>query len=176
MATEIVANLSPAYLSKRRSIRYKLDVPLRVIVQKEETTLVRDGRGTELSECGMFVMARVELGVGEEVEIEFTLPYSGEPIRVSGVVRNRNGYRHGCEFIGRSWRRKRAVCEVLADPCREKVVENGLRTSRLIEKADPPSSNPDQCASWLTSLTANLERWPPLPFSAARLQLEQVLA
>ena len=99
MATEIVANLSPAYLSKRRSIRYKLDVPLRVIVQKEETTLVRDGRGTELSECGMCVMAGVELGVGEEVEIEFTLPYSGEPIRVSGAVRNRNGYRYGCEFI-----------------------------------------------------------------------------
>ena len=99
MATEIVANLSPAYLSKRRSIRYKLDVPLRVIVQKEETTLVRDGRGTELSDCGMCVMAGVELGVGEEVEIEFTLPYSGEPIRVSGAVRNRNGYRYGCEFI-----------------------------------------------------------------------------
>jgi hypothetical protein len=23
----------------------------------------------------------------------------GEPIRVSGAVRNRNGYRYGCEFI-----------------------------------------------------------------------------
>jgi hypothetical protein len=116
MATEIVANLSPAYLSKRRSIRYKLDVPLRVIVQKEETTLVRDGRGTELSECGMCVMAGVELGVGEEVEIEFTLPYSGEPIRVSGVVRNRNGYRYGCEFIpdGQGERNDVArLCEVL---------------------------------------------------------------
>jgi hypothetical protein len=44
-------------------------------------------------------MAGVELGVGEEVEIEFTLPYSGEPIRVSGAVRNRIGYRYGCEFI-----------------------------------------------------------------------------
>jgi PilZ domain len=99
MATEIIADLTPSYLSKRRSVRYKLDVPLRVIVQKKETTLVRDGRGTELSECGMCVMAGVELGVGEEVEIEFTLPYSGEPIRVSGAVRNRVGYRYGCEFI-----------------------------------------------------------------------------
>jgi hypothetical protein len=44
-------------------------------------------------------MAGVELRVGEEVEIEFTLPYSAEPIRVSGAVRNRNGYRYGCEFI-----------------------------------------------------------------------------
>jgi hypothetical protein len=48
----------------------------------------------------------VELGVGEEVEIEFTLLYSGEPIRVSGAVRNRNGYRYGCEFIPDGQREK----------------------------------------------------------------------
>jgi hypothetical protein len=47
----------------------------------------------------MCVLVGVELKVGGEVEIEFTLPYSGEPIRVSGAVRNRNGYRYGCEFI-----------------------------------------------------------------------------
>ena len=44
-------------------------------------------------------MAGVELNVGEGLEIEFTLPYSSEPIRVSGAVRNRVGYRYGCEFI-----------------------------------------------------------------------------
>jgi hypothetical protein len=98
MATKVAAGLSPAYQSKRRSIRYKLDVPLRVIFHKQDTTLIRDGRGTEISEYGMCVMAGVELKFGEEVEIEFTLPYSGEPIRVPGAVRNRNGYRYGCEF------------------------------------------------------------------------------
>lgn len=99
MVTEIVASLSPAYLNKRRAVRYKLDVPLRVILHKLDATLVRDGRGTEISELGMCVMAGVELGVGEELEIEFTLPYTSEPIRVSGAVRNRDGYRYGCEFI-----------------------------------------------------------------------------
>ena len=98
MATDIVAGLSPAYPTKRRSIRYKLDVPLRVIFHKQDATLIREGRGTEISEYGMCVMAGVELKFGEEVEIEFTLPYSGEPIRVPGAVRNRNGYRYGCEF------------------------------------------------------------------------------
>jgi PilZ domain len=61
-------------------------------------------------------MAGVELVLGEEVEIEFTLPYSGEPIRVSGAVRNRNGYRYGCEFIpdGQGERNDVArLCEVL---------------------------------------------------------------
>ena len=98
MATEIVAGLSPTYQSKRRSIRYKLDVPLRVILHKQDATLLRDGRGTEISEYGMCIMTGLELKLGEEVEIEFTLPYSGEPIRVAGAVRYRDGYRYGCEF------------------------------------------------------------------------------
>jgi hypothetical protein len=99
MATEIVASSSPSYLSKRRAVRYKLDVPLRIILRKSDAVLIRDGRGTELSDRGMCVMAGVELGIGEELGIEFTLPFSGEPIRVSGSVRNRAGYRYGCEFI-----------------------------------------------------------------------------
>ena len=80
-------------------MRYKLDVPLRVIVQKHGGSVIREGRGTEISECGMRVMAGVELAVGEGLEIEFSLPYSSEPIRVSGAVRNREGYRYGCEFM-----------------------------------------------------------------------------
>jgi hypothetical protein len=99
VAIEIVAGLSPTYENRRRSIRYKLDVPLRVILHKQDTALIREGRGTELSERGMCVMAGLELSIGKEVEIEFTLPYSGEPIRVSAAVRNRDGYRYGCEFI-----------------------------------------------------------------------------
>ncbi|MGA2233928.1 MAG: PilZ domain-containing protein [Terriglobales bacterium] len=98
MAGEIVAGLSSTCQGKRRSIRYKLDVPLRVILHKQDATLLRDGRGTEISEYGMCIMAGVELKLGEEVGIEFTLPYSGEPIRVSGAVRYRDGYRYGCEF------------------------------------------------------------------------------
>ena len=98
MAGEIVAGLSSTCQGKRRSIRYKLDVPLRVILHKQDATLLRDGRGTEISEYGMCIMTGLELKLGEEVEIEFTLPYSGEPIRVAGAVRYRDGYRYGCEF------------------------------------------------------------------------------
>jgi hypothetical protein len=97
--TEIAVGLSASYQTKRRSIRYKIDVPLRVILHERDKTLIREGRGTELGEFGMCVLVGMELKVGGEVEIEFTLPYSGEPIRVSGAVRNRKGYRYGCEFI-----------------------------------------------------------------------------
>ena len=98
MDSEIAVGLSSSYPTKRRAVRYKLDVPLRVILHQEDKTLVREGRGTELGEFGMCVLVGMELKVGGEVEIEFTLPYLSEPIRVSGAVRNRKGYRYGCEF------------------------------------------------------------------------------
>ena len=83
----------------RRWRRHRLDVPIRVIVHTESKTSVFQGRGNELSEGGMAVTAGVELRPGDETEIEFTPPYSGVPIRIRGVVRNRSGYRYGMEFL-----------------------------------------------------------------------------
>jgi hypothetical protein len=47
----------------------------------------------------MALTAGVELKPGDEIEIEFTPPYSSSPIRISGAVRNRAGYRYGIEFV-----------------------------------------------------------------------------
>jgi PilZ domain len=83
----------------RRWPRYHLDVPIRVIVHIAHKTTVIVGRGNELNEGGLAVTAGVELRLGDEAEIEFTPPYSGSPIRIRGVVRNRSGYRYGMEFV-----------------------------------------------------------------------------
>ena len=53
----------------------------------------------EMGEGGMCLLTDVELGLGDEIEVEFIPPYSGEPIRVRSEVRNRNGYRYGVEFV-----------------------------------------------------------------------------
>ena len=47
----------------------------------------------------MALTAGLELKPGDETEIEFTPPYSGTPIRIRGIVRNRSGYRYGMEFV-----------------------------------------------------------------------------
>ncbi|MBZ5598100.1 MAG: PilZ domain-containing protein [Acidobacteriia bacterium] len=83
----------------RRWRRYKLDVPVRVIVHTPDKTKLYDGRGNELSEGGMAVTAGAELKPGGEIAVEFTPAYSGGPIRVRGTVRNRTGYRYGVEFL-----------------------------------------------------------------------------
>ena len=82
----------------RRWTRHKLDVPVRVIVHLEDKSRVISGRGKEISEGGMAVFAGVELRVGDKIEVEFTPPYGG-PIRVQGMVRNRQGYSYGVEFF-----------------------------------------------------------------------------
>jgi len=83
----------------RRWRRLHLDLPIRVIVHRPSKTSVIVGRGNELNEGGMALTAGVELNPSDETEIEFTPPYSGMPIRIRGVVRNRAGYRYRMEFV-----------------------------------------------------------------------------
>lgn len=94
---------------RRRWQRRHLDVPIRVIVHSPSKTSVFVGRGNELSEGGMAVTAGVELKTGDEAEIEFTPPYSGGPIRIRGIVRNRAGYRYGMEFVAEGEQEKESV-------------------------------------------------------------------
>jgi hypothetical protein len=83
----------------RRWMRHKIDVPIRLIVSRSLKTRVVPGRGKELSEGGMALTAGVELKPGDEAAVEFTPPYTGMPIRIRGVIRNRQGYRYGIEFV-----------------------------------------------------------------------------
>jgi len=98
MATEVILP-QPGYTKMRRWPRYRINVPVRVVVQRPDKTVIISGRGMELNEGGMALFAGVELKVGQRVEIEFTPPYDGQPLRVRGVIRNRNGYNYGSEFL-----------------------------------------------------------------------------
>ena len=98
MAVNVVVS-EPQFLISRRFQRYRLDVPVRVLKHTDEKVRYIDGRGNELNEGGMAINAGVELDIGELIDIEFTPPYTGEPIRARAIVRNRNGYRYGLEFM-----------------------------------------------------------------------------
>lgn len=87
------------YATLRRWPRYKIDVPVRLIAQRPTKVVIAHGRGRNLGRGGMAAFAGIEVSVDEQVEVEFTPPYAGQPIRVRGFVRNRNGYTYGIEFI-----------------------------------------------------------------------------
>lgn len=99
----------------RRWPRYKkVDVPVRVITQGATKTVIATGCGSELNNGGMAVFAGTELSVGAQVAVEFTPPYSSDPIRVRCFVRNRAGYSYGVEFITESDHDYRSVHQIEA--------------------------------------------------------------
>ena len=80
----------------RRWRRLPVDIPVRVVTAKGFSTTVVPGRGTEISEGGMLLYAGILLNPGDLLEIEFDTPVHS---KVPAIVRTRNGYCFGLEFI-----------------------------------------------------------------------------
>jgi hypothetical protein len=78
---------------KRRHRRLELEAEVAV---RSENALV-PGRALEISQSGMSAILQVELPVGETVELEIKLPLN--PATARAIVRNRNVFRHGFEFL-----------------------------------------------------------------------------
>ncbi len=95
--------------SNRRWQRYKVNVPIRVIVSRAMKASIFDGRGTSLSEGGMALFAGAELRPGDQVAVEFTPPFSTPPIRVDARICNRSGYHYGVEFLAVDSRQRDSV-------------------------------------------------------------------
>ncbi len=93
---------SPEFTHKRRWPRHKVDVPIRLVLHGYNRTFLVEGCGNDLSEGGMLVFAGLQLPVGREVEVEFQLPESEEPLRVPATIRDRNRYFYGLEFTAPS--------------------------------------------------------------------------
>jgi hypothetical protein len=85
----------------RRWQRYHFDVPIRLVFENGNYTRIAEGRGTELNEGGLGLYAGIELEIGDQVEVELTVPFYCLSLRLQGVVRNRpgNGYYYGIQFV-----------------------------------------------------------------------------
>jgi PilZ domain len=91
------ATIDKSGAAQRRWRRFQFDVPIRLVVQGSHRTEVV-GRGCDLSEGGIAVHAPIDMNVGDLVEVELTPAYSGMPVRVRAIVRNRCRYIYGLEF------------------------------------------------------------------------------
>jgi len=95
LAEPIIARMPDAQKTRRWD-RLPVDLPVRVLPCKDMSATVVSGRGTELSEGGMVLYAGVLLNIGDLLELEFDAP---EHSRVTAIVRSRNGFCFGLEFI-----------------------------------------------------------------------------
>ena len=88
--------------STRRWPRYQVNLPVRMLVRKPGMLRLAYVRGQELNAGGMAVCAVVELAVGDQVQLEFLLVRSRQPIRLKATVRNRIDHHYGLEFVATS--------------------------------------------------------------------------
>ena len=85
----------------RRWKRCRVDVRLKITYWRDNVKTVVFGQGSDVSEGGIAGYIPAELEPGENVEIEMALPYgrTKEPLTMKAVIRNRNGFRYGLEYV-----------------------------------------------------------------------------
>ena len=107
----------PSGASNRRFPRYPLDVRVSAKVFRPDAPFELWGRSIEFGPDGIGVTLTGELEPGEVATLELTLPASSRPLRLRGLVRYRDGLRHGFEFLARDAMQREVIertCELLA--------------------------------------------------------------
>ncbi len=99
-ALESDRSMADEHIPERRQWkRFYLDVRLRASIRSSGAKLPVYGRASNLSRGGVAVFLPVELVIGEHVELDITLPYATQPLKVRAVVRNRRSFAYGLEFV-----------------------------------------------------------------------------
>jgi len=89
----------PPEREKRRYARYAVDTRLVIHSFQDGNAKSAWGRIHEMGEDGLSATLTGELKEGDVVSLEFCLPVSTEATKVRAVVRYRDGFRHGFEFL-----------------------------------------------------------------------------
>lgn len=95
----------------RRHRRFNLDAEIKI---DSKTSGVLTGRTVDISESGISAMLKIEVPVGEMVELQFKLPNGS--VTVYAMVCHRNAFRYGFQFVETPASREiiLAACERLA--------------------------------------------------------------
>lgn len=83
----------------RRWQRHAIDVRIKVSSNRGGVRTIVYGRGSDMSEGGMSAYIALELNLGSSIDMEVTLPYAQQPLKVKAKVRSRDGLRYGLEFL-----------------------------------------------------------------------------
>jgi PilZ domain len=78
----------------RRHPRFELQTDIRVYPRNVG---VLKGYTVDISESGISALLKLEVSVGEVVELEFALP-SG-PVAIRAMVRHKTAFRYGFQFV-----------------------------------------------------------------------------
>ncbi len=102
--------------SRRRFPRHQLDVRVLVHTFRDGVSNTIWGRSNMLGQEGIGGTLTGELQIAEVVGLEFPLPLSPHPIKLRAIVRFKNGFQYGFEFLAVDASQRQALlraCEIL---------------------------------------------------------------
>ncbi len=105
-----------AGVDARRQPRFKIEVDIAI---NSKTCGRLTGHSVDISESGISAMLRIEVPLGEVVELDFTLPFG--PVTIYAIVRQRIAFRYGFQFMEST-----TAHEVIQATCRHLAVEQTL--------------------------------------------------
>ena len=85
-----------SYDAVRRYPRISANIFVRVYVDGRPSTAAR---GHDVSVAGMAIYAPMEIAIGTPINLSLQLPNSKIALGIRALVRNRNGFRYGVEFV-----------------------------------------------------------------------------
>jgi hypothetical protein len=90
----VISNRKP--LASRQIPRHRIDLRVRVIPDGQATIHCRSN---DLNKEGMGLLLPCDLPAGTRALLEFELPHRPEPLRIRALLRHREGFRSGFEFL-----------------------------------------------------------------------------
>jgi hypothetical protein len=93
-----LSEVKPDYSIQRRWKRYRVELRLKVFLEKDGPLKFTFAQGSDISEGGLAAYIPLELSPGERVQVEFMFPYAKGAVRLVASVVNKNGFRYGMAY------------------------------------------------------------------------------
>jgi len=86
--------LARSAVDARREPRFSIDIEIRV---NSRTCGLQTGQTVDISLSGISAMLKIEVPLGEVVELDFNLPFGS--VTTYAMVRQRSAFRYGFQFV-----------------------------------------------------------------------------
>ncbi len=83
----------------RRWDRYHVMISVNVTMMENGRYITLAGQACDVSKGGLRLFVTRTIEEGTSLMLQFLLPYYSTQLEIKGVVRNRDGFTHGVEFI-----------------------------------------------------------------------------
>lgn len=89
----------PDKSQRRRWDRFNVMISVNATMVEEGKRVTFSGQACDVSKGGLRLFVTRTIEAGTSLTLQFLLPYYSSELEIKGVVRNRDGFTHGVEFI-----------------------------------------------------------------------------